>query len=147
MVSRSPVVSFSEGVEAVSQRVLTYTSTAPYIATIRGISGIGKSHFGREVVGKLYFTKQGTLTKPHDLEREKSQKGALDYVLLEIDQYDNAYDEIVERKTRDSFGKVPDYRIAVVHELEPLLDKGLTLQKMLSFFDLVVENKEHPDYR
>ena len=141
------MVSFSEGVEVVSQRVLTYTDAAPYIATIRGMSGIGKSHFGREVVGKLYFQKSGTFTKPHDLGREKSQKGALDYVLLEIDQFDNGYDEVTERKTRDACGKIPDYRVVVVYELGPLLDEKLTLARMLTYFDLVVENKEHPDYR
>ncbi len=147
MLSHSPVVSLTEGIEVVTQRIFTYSGSAPYIVTIRGIPGIGKSHFGREIVGKLYFQKQGTLTKPHDLEREISQKGALEYVLLEIDQFDNPYEEIIERKTKDSCRKVPDYCVLIVYELGRLLDKDITLEKLRSFFDLVVENKEHPDYR
>ncbi|MDO8511194.1 MAG: hypothetical protein Q7S55_03445 [Nanoarchaeota archaeon] len=147
MISGSPVVSFQEGIDALARRIFTYTGTDPYIATIRGMSGIGKSHFGREVVGKLYFKKQGTLTKPHDLEREKQQKGTLDYVLLEIDQFDNSYDELIDLRTRNLCGKVPDYRIFIVRDLGRLLDEKLKLSRILSFFDLVVENKEHPDYR
>ena len=147
MISRSPVVSFQEGIEVVTQRILSYSDSTPYIATIRGMPGIGKSHFGREVIGKLYFKKHGTLTKAHDLELEKQQKGRLDYVLLEIDAIDNAYDEIIGRKTKDSFGKMQDYRIAVVHDLGSILDEKLTLAKILEFFDLVVENKENPSYK
>ena len=146
MVSRSPVVSFSDGIEVVTQRILTYPGSAPYITTIRGISGVGKSHFGREVLEKLWFSKKGTLTKPHDLEREVSQKRVLEYVLLEIDQFDNGYEEVIAHKVRDSCDKVPDYRIMMVYELGPLLDEKLTLEKMLAFFDLIVENKDHPDY-
>src|SRR3989344_4830877 len=111
MVSGSPVVSFQEGIDTLARRIFTYTGTDSYIATIRGMSGIGKSHFGREVVGKLYFKKQGTLTKQHDLEREKKQKGTLDYVLLEIDQFDNPHDELIDLRTRNLCGKVPDYRV------------------------------------
>ncbi|MEK6940251.1 MAG: hypothetical protein AABX31_06005 [Nanoarchaeota archaeon] len=74
LLSRSPVVSFQEGVDTVARRIFAYSGSTPYIATIRGIQGVGKSHFGREVVAKMYFQKPGTLTKPHDLEREKQQK-------------------------------------------------------------------------
>lgn len=133
MISRSPVVSFQEGIDILTQRIFTYTGSAPYIATIRGIPSVGKSHFGREVVGKLYFQKRGTFTKPHNLEREAAQKGVLDYVLLEIDEFDNPYDELIERKTKEFCGKVPDYRIAIIYELAPLLDKTFTLQKIFSF--------------
>lgn len=147
MVSHSPVVSFSEGIDVVAQRIFTYAGSVPYVVTIRGISGVGKSHFGREIVGKLYFQKHGTLTKPHDLERELEQKGKLEYVLLEIDEIDNGYGLIIERKTKDLFRKVPDYHIMVVYDLGKMLDEKLTLARILEFFDLIVENKEHPDYR
>jgi len=146
MVSRSPVVSFSEGIEVVTQRILNYSGEKPFIATVRGISGVGKSHFGREVVGRLYFQKQGTLVKPHDLERELSQKGKLNYLLLEIDEIDNPYEILLERKTKEFCGKIPDYRIAILYELAPLLDSTITWNKLLSFFDLIVENPENPNY-
>ncbi len=146
MISRSPVVSFSEGIDSLTQRILYYSGSAPYITTIRGMPGIGKSHFGREVMGKLYFLKPGTLTKPHNLEREKQQKGDLDYVMLEIDQFDNPYDGVIEQKTKELYGKVPDYRIVIVHDLGRILGEKLKLASILEFFDLVVENKEHPDY-
>lgn len=147
MPTRSPVVSFYEGVEVVAARILSYTGPAPYIATIRGMSGIGKSHFGREVLGKVWFSRTGTLTKPHDLERQIRQKEKLDYILLEVDQYDNGCDEIIQRKSRDACGKVPDYRVVILRELASLLDENLTLQKMLGFFDLIVENPENPNYK
>lgn len=147
MSSRSPVVSFQEGIDFLAKRIFTYTDTGPYIVTIRGISGVGKSHFGRDVVGKLYFQKQGMFTKPHNLEREVTQRERLEYVLLEIDEFDNPYEELIERRIKDFCGKVPDYRIMLVYELAPLLDKDLALQKMLIFFDLIVENKAHPNYR
>ena len=147
MLSRSPIVSFQEGIDIFTQRILYYSGSAPYIATIRGESGIGKSYFGRSVLEKLWFRKNGTLTKPHDLEREISQKGTLDYVLLEIDQFDNDYEQIIEGKVKNLCGKIPDYRMVVVHQLAPLLNSNLTLPRILSFFDLVIENKEHPNYR
>lgn len=144
MVSRSPVVSFSEGIDTLTQRILYYSGSAPYITTIRGMPGIGKSYFCREAMGKLYFLKSGTSTKPHNLEREKQQKGDLDYVLLEIDQFDNPYDKIIEQKTKELYGKVPDYRIVIIHDLGRILSEKLTLANILEFFDLVVENKDIP---
>lgn len=147
MVSRSPVVSFPEGIDILAQRIFTYTGAGPYITTIRGMPGIGKSHFGREVVSKLYFQKQGMFIKPHDLEREATQRKKLEYLLLEIDEFDNPYEELIEHRTKDFCGKVPDYRIVIVRDLGRLLDEKLKLSKILGFFDLVVENKDHPDYR
>lgn len=138
----SPVVSFQEGIVVVAKRILSYNSEQPYIATIRGMPQVGKTHFGRGVIEKLYYQKQGTLVKPHDLEREISQK-KLEYVLLEIDQFDSPYDMLIDTKTKNLYGKVPDTRILVVHDLEPLLG-DLPLDKVLQFFDLVVENDTHP---
>ncbi|MDP3698282.1 MAG: hypothetical protein Q8R47_01710 [Nanoarchaeota archaeon] len=146
-LSRSPVVSFQEGIDVVARRIFTYSHSAPYIATIRGISGVGKSHFGREVLGKLGFSQRGLFTKPHDLSREQYARDTFKYILLEIDEIDNAYDMIIERKTKDLFCKVPDHRIMVVYDLGRMLDSRITLPRLFSFFDLVVENKKHPNYR
>jgi len=145
MASNSRVVSYQDGVDILTQQVLSFSGQTPYIATIRGTPGIGKSHFGREVLAKLWFLKNGTLIKPHDLERE--QEKTLDYVLLEIDKIDNGYERIIGRHVRDFCGKIPDYRMVIVPELAPLLTSTLTFQRVLSFFDLIVENKEHPNYR
>lgn len=147
MLQHSKVVSLDEGVDLLARRIFTYMGNSPYIATIRGISSVGKSYFGREIVGKLYFQKQGTLVKPNDVAREQQQKGKLDYILLEIDQFDNPYDELIDLKMKKICGKVPDYRIMIVHELAPLLNQNVTLPRMLEFFDLIVENQGNPQYK
>ena len=62
---------------------------------------------------------------------------------MEIDQFDSPYDMLIDIKTKHLYGKVPDTRILVVHDLEPLLT-DLSLDDILQFFDLVVENDTHP---
>jgi hypothetical protein len=147
MLQHSRVVSFDEGVDLMARRIFTYMGNDSYLTTIRGVEGVGKTHFGREVIGRLYFQKSGTMVKPHDLEREQRQKGKLDYVLLEVDQFDNPYDELIDLTMKKLCGKVPDYRIMIVHELAPLLDEKVTLSEIFKFFDLIVENKNNPAYR
>ena len=66
--------------------------------------------------------------------------------MLEIDQFDNPFDGVIEQKTKELYGKVPDYRIVIVHDLGSILDEKLKLARILEFFDLVVENKEHTHY-
>jgi len=147
MLSHSPVVDYREGVDILAKKIRAYEQNAPYIATIRGISGVGKSHFGRGIVEKLWFSKKGTFTKPHNLERELEQKTALEYALLEIDHIDSDYETLIERKTKQLWGIVPDCRVLIVYDLARLLSSDLSLERIFTFFDLVVENKEHPNYK
>ncbi len=40
-----------------------------------------------------------------------------------------------------------DYRIVIIRDLGRILDEELKLANILEFFDLVVENKERPNYQ
>lgn len=147
MLSCSPVVDYKQGVEIIANKIRSYEENAPYIATIRGIPGIGKSHFGREVLQTLGFSQHGLFTKPHDLDRDQYTRDTFKYILLEIDEIDNEYQGLIDLELKKLYGKASDNQILVVHQLAPLLDSSLGLEQILKFFDLVVENKEHPSYK
>ena len=147
MLSCSPVVDYKQGVEILANKIRSYEENAPYIATIRGIHGIGKSRFGRDILQTSGFSQRGLLIKPHDLRREQYRRDTFKYILLEIDQIDNAYQDLIDLDVKKFCGKKCDYQVLVVHQLAPLLDSSLSLERILKFFDLVVENKEHPSYR
>ncbi len=147
MLSHSPVVDYREGIDILTSKIRSSEQNAPYVATIRGITGIGKSHFGREVLQTLGYSQRGLFVKPHDLRREQYVQDTFKYILLEIDQIDNEYQDLIDLEVKKRYGTNSDYQILIVHELAPLLGSSLSLEAILKFFDLVVENKEHPHYQ
>ena len=105
---------------------------------IEGITGIGKTHFGREVVGRIHFNKRGKLTKPHDLERDARQEGILEYYLIENHDAD---DTVINLNIKKFFHKTADKRVLVVSDLAVILDPPhLTLGMMVRRYGLIVEN-------
>ena len=147
MLSRCPVVDYQEGVDLLYHKIESFSGNKPYIVTIRGISGIGKSHFGRDVLQHFGYSRRGLLTKPHDLSREQYARNPLDFLLLEIDWVDNAYQDLIDLTVQKRYGKRCDSQIVLVHQLDPLVDSFQDLEKVLKYFDVVVENMEHPAYK
>ncbi len=133
---------FPEAVDFLAQTILNYSGRKPYVATVEGIAGIGKTHFCREVWNIIGFNKTGTVTKPHDLEREIAQltarKGRLDFYLIENH---DAVQEMIEREAQHYFGKKIDSRILILSSLAPYLNPPeVTIEKLAEVFSLIVEN-------
>lgn len=129
---------FPEAVGFLAQTILNYSGRKPYVATVEGIAGIGKTHFCREVWGIIGFNKTGTVTKPHDLEREILQKGSLDFCLIENH---DAVQEMIVRDTQKYFHKNINSRILILSSLAPYLSPPeVTIEKLAEVFSLIVEN-------
>ncbi len=129
---------YPEAVDFLAQTILNYSGQKPYVATVEGMAGIGKTRFCREVWGEIGFSKRGTVTKPHDLEREVLQKGILDFYLIENH---DAVQEMIKRDVQRHFGKNIDSRILILSSLAPYLNPPeVTIEKLAGVFSLIVEN-------
>ncbi len=142
MAINSLVMDFSEAVDFLAEIILVYEGKKPYVATVEGIAGIGKTYFCRSIWGIIGFNKQGTVTKPHDLRREifqqNTRKRTLDFYLIE--NHDAGY-ELINREVQQFFDKEINSRILMVSGLSPLLDSSeITLEKLARVFNLIVEN-------
>ncbi len=142
-LNHSPVMDYADAVDFLAGKVFHYGEQRgekkPYIAVVGGFPGIGKTHFCRDIVGKLAFQKKGAVTKPHDLEQCVRQYGkGQDYYLIE--NHDAHY-MLIDNDSKRILGKVPDIRIFMVRQLSGVLNPPeLTLEKMLECFNLIVEN-------
>lgn len=138
MFSDSFVLNYQEGVDKLAREIFYYRGEGPYIAVIEGVAGIGKTHFGREVVGRILFNKRGKLTKPHDLERDVRQEGILEYYLIENHDADDA---VMNLNAKKFLHKTADKRVLVVSDLAAVLNPPrLTLGMVAGRYGLVVEN-------
>ncbi len=138
MFTYSPVMDYQEAVDFLAERILDYKEK-PFVATIEGFSGIGKTHFLRDVGGVVGFKRRGTAPKLQDLRREVEERPNLDYYLIERKQYDTLY-KLTEMELERHFNKESDFRILMVTDISTYLNPQISLERLTSVFQLIVNN-------
>lgn len=134
----SPIVNYKQGADMVASRIFLYRGEKPYLAVLYGVPGIGKTHFAKEVIQKVWPAKKGEVVKPHDLARNQYQLHTPDYLLIENQE---SLPLVIEMETKRNFHKTPDLWVLLVSDLAKILDPPrLTLEMILHQFNFVVEN-------
>ncbi len=132
-----PFVEYDKGVEILATQVLLHRNEKPYLATIDGFMGVGKTNFALDVLSEVYFNKRGAVVKEHDLEREFSQ-GMREYFLIENH---GAFRPLMNRRLDFFFDKKPDLHILVVSSFANIINFPTEkIEKLRQNYNLIVEN-------
>ena len=134
----SPIVNYKQGADMVASRIFLYQGEKPYLAVLYGVPGIGKTHFAKEVIQKVWPAKKGEVVKPHDVARQQYQRNQPDYLLIENQE---SLPQVIEMETKRNFHRTPDLWLLLVSDLAKILDPPqLTLEMILRQFNFVIEN-------
>ncbi|HLD79558.1 MAG TPA: hypothetical protein VJA18_03285 [Candidatus Nanoarchaeia archaeon] len=131
-------LSYEQGIEAVASRIVAGEQNLPLVV-IDGFYKVGKTHFAREIFGKVWHTiyKLGELVEWNCM--GQARVGDIPhFYLIETHQI---LPLLVVKETQKYFQKSPDLWVHLVPDFNQLATtQQLRLEMLLRQYDFIVEN-------